>query len=360
MSMLAWWDAVTAAGGAGGNNARSACDGRPAGCRRSSELVLMGGERQGGIGWMRAHGCRCVRQAMRWKPFGLRKAGDRAGSWYCWLAAEISEELRGVPPSKDAAGNKRGLACLLTRMSRPPTVSRSQAANSATDAASETSSLRKATARPRARSGAAAASPRAPSRAVSTTVSPCSARRAARACPMPRFAPVTTATVSLDHQALRAGIVMSSSLSSVAWRRRQPWRCSTRWTRERERERAVDVTRPEATPWCSSSPSSRGRGRRRGACRELGGGRPVGGRSEQRDGDIYTYTGPLGAGALRARRPEAPAATAAYRHRTWDSGARSARTLGHVDPQRPEHMSCTCPAPSRSYPHRPGFLVLPS
>ena len=45
----------------------------------------------------------------------------------------------------------------------------------------------------------AAASPRASSRAVSTTDRPCSARRAASARPMPRFAPVTTATVSPVH-----------------------------------------------------------------------------------------------------------------------------------------------------------------
>jgi len=93
-------------------------------------------------------------------------------------------------------------------------------------------------------------------RAVSTTVSPCSARRAARACPMPRFAPVTTATVSLDHQALRAQAQPSQARHVLRRDLRTGMRARGTREKERERERVADVTRPEATPWCSSSPSS--------------------------------------------------------------------------------------------------------
>jgi len=92
----------------------------------------------------------------------------------------------------------------LTRMSRPPSSSRTHDANAATEAGSATSRRRNRTAPrsgPLARSAAAAASPRASSRAVTTTHRPCSASRAASACPMPRFAPVTTATVSPVHHA---------------------------------------------------------------------------------------------------------------------------------------------------------------
>lgn len=87
----------------------------------------------------------------------------------------------------------------LTRTSKDANFSRNHETKPSTEAASDTSSCENQTWRPWDRSDSDALIPRSPSRAVRTTVSPNSASRLTIAKPIPLFAPVTTATVSLDH-----------------------------------------------------------------------------------------------------------------------------------------------------------------
>jgi len=174
---------------------------------------------------------------------------------------------------------------------------------------------------------------------------------------MPRFAPVTTATVSLDHQALRAEArpgqarCQATGVAPQHALRRDPrtgMRARWTWTREEERDRVAEVTRPEATPWCSSSPSSWRRGRRRWACWERG-WEAV--RSRE-TGGIYTDI----VGCWRP--PSQMAGGSGCNRRLLQTGVLSAGTqelgLGSsIGPVDPEHTSCTCPAAARSCLLRP-------
>lgn len=94
--------------------------------------------------------------------------------------------------------------------------------------------------------------PARPSRAVSTTASPCSASRAASACPIPRFAPVTTATVSPVHHALRACPPRAKTFLDLISAR-------AAIIKFKSYNMGIDLlglTREEASPpWSSTSPS---------------------------------------------------------------------------------------------------------
>lgn len=95
-------------------------------------------------------------------------------------------------------GERKGFK-LLTRMSNPPNLRRSQDAKAMIDEESPTSNWQNSMSSPWALRDSMAASPLVTSLAVRTTVTPSSASLLTSANPIPLFAPVTTATVSFDH-----------------------------------------------------------------------------------------------------------------------------------------------------------------